>query len=85
MSHSTNTRGGTIFIHNGDYSGCVRISTAEFPMVSEYVDVPIEDLIEFVVGYIREKRIEDIERMTEANLLGITSLSVLPLESYRHR
>lgn len=57
MSHTTDTSAGTVFIHNGDYSGSVTVHRPGQPEIK----VPFADLREFVFGYLRAKMIAGLE------------------------
>lgn len=77
MSHSYDSKGGTRFICNGDFSGDVRVLVPqegpEGPWYQE-AEVPFADLRELVFTYLRGRRIERAEQATddefESDLLG---------------
>lgn len=73
MSHTTKAAGGTVFTHNGDYSGEVGITVYAPPeeltdgppfehRAAWRVTVPFEDLRALVLGYLRDKRISKLEQ-----------------------
>ena len=59
MSHTSHGPQGTLFIHNGDYSGDISIYR-ELPEPVSIV-VPFEDLRELVLDYLASKRINELE------------------------
>jgi len=61
VSHTTDTSQGTVFIHNGDYSGPVTVHRPGRPEV----EVPFADLREFVFGYLRQRMTEEIEQAND--------------------
>ncbi len=61
----TSRIGGTVFHHNGDYSGEVVITTADASKLS----VAFEDLKGFVAQYLREQAIERIEQKRDDDVL----------------
>ena len=67
MSHTTKAAGGTTFIHNGDYSGFVRIVSASGERHPE-VEIPFADLRELVLGYLRLRMIAGLEDMSDDTL-----------------
>ena len=62
--HVTTTGKGTVFVHNGDFSGDVTVNSGASSLV-----VPNEDILEFVAEYIRLKRIAQLESMPWQRLL----------------
>jgi len=60
--HGTNYN----FHYNGDYSGEVIIQDK---ITGEQIRVESEDIFEFVAGYVRSKRISEIEDMEWKDLL----------------
>lgn len=64
VSHTTKADGGTTFIHNGDYSGAVTIRR---PGGNEAL-VPFTDLRELVFGYLRARKIEQLEQASDDEL-----------------
>jgi hypothetical protein len=85
MSHTTRAAGGTVFTHNGDYSGDVGIvvrleprmfATPEGPTAWD-VRIPFADLRELVFAYLRDRKSEWLEQCSdgefEAVLLGTSS------------
>ena len=85
MSHTTKAGSGTVFIHNGDYSGDVTVIPASFPervsapdgSITFSVDIPFADLRELVFAYLRDRKTEQIEQASdrefEAMLLGLAA------------
>lgn len=65
MSHTTRASGGTTFVHNGDYSGNVRITA---PGGGWDAEIPFADLRELVLGYLRQRMITGIEEMSDDTL-----------------
>ena len=67
---------GTVFIHNEDFSGNVRlrvnITGADIGEVpgTDIGEVPGTDLLEFVAYIVRIRRITQLEQMTDAEILG---------------
>ncbi len=64
--------------HHSDYQGDIKINrpgtTSDYTQVLE---VPMEDLIEFIGGYLRDRLISDIEQMDGRELLMAAEASVL--------
>ena len=57
--------GKSVTIHyNGDYSGEAIIQQEE-----KEIRVDVSDLIDFIAGYVRNKRIEELEGMSSDGLL----------------
>lgn len=75
MSHATNGDLGTVFIHNGDYSGTVTVHRPGQPEI----EVPFADLRQFVLGYLRGRMIAGLESASddtlEAMLAGGTGVA----------
>lgn len=77
----THKAGDTIFHHNGDFSGDVKIvlytEPKESPVPAEdgrrwwEVEVPFEDLRSLVAEYVRGRRIELLEQASDDGLFGI--------------
>ena len=73
MSHTTKAGGGTVFIHNGDYSGDVTVIPVSFPeqvsaadgSIKFSVDIPFTDLRELVFAYLRDREIEQVEQASD--------------------
>lgn len=63
--HTTQTEGGTSFIHHGDYSGEVTVVTGRKRM-----QVPMSDLKEFIAESIRQNAINCLEEMTTEQILS---------------
>lgn len=59
--HSSNATEGTRFVHNGDFSGNVRIGRQLSGGGYGELEVPFNDLREFVLGAMRDKVIERLE------------------------
>jgi hypothetical protein len=73
MSHTTQCKGGTVFIHNGDFSGDVEIVEAGDPndMGRKRVAVPFSDIKAFVASWARQDLIRYVEQAPDdAILLG---------------
>lgn len=76
MSHTTRAALGTVFHHNGDYSGDVTVVPVSFPervdsadgSIHFSVDIPFADLRELVFAYLRDRRIEQLERASDDEL-----------------
>jgi len=88
MSHTTRAAGGTVFTHNGDYSGDVGVTVYTAPeeltdgspfehRAAWRVAVPFADLRELVFAYLRDRKSEWLEQCSdgefEAVLLGTSS------------
>jgi hypothetical protein len=63
VSHTTRAAQGTTFVHNGGYSGFVRITPRGQPNAE--VTVPFADLRELVFDYLRGLRTERLEQATD--------------------
>ena len=63
--HTTETKSGVTFIHNGNYFGPVKIVNGE-----NTIEIPFEDILEFVGEYVRSERISKLEQMNTEELLG---------------
>ena len=66
--HTTQASQGTVFHHNGDYSGSVKIQVPEEPAKHTFgsqtcwvTEVPFEDIRELVLDYLRSKLIARLE------------------------
>lgn len=59
MSHTIRANGGTVFQHNGDFSGLVKITP---PGWKHSVPVSFADILQLVAEYKRARLIEEIER-----------------------
>jgi hypothetical protein len=76
VNHTTQGALGTVFHHNGDYSGDVTVIPVSFPerrdgpdgAISFSVDIPFEDLRQLVLGYLRDRRIEHLEQISDDEL-----------------
>jgi hypothetical protein len=64
VSHTTKAAHGTTFIHDGGYSGNVQI-VVPAPLMPARIEVPFADLRELVFGYLRGRRIERSEQVTD--------------------
>lgn len=64
MSHTTIGPKGTVFMHNGDFSGNIEIKDHRL-----YIETNIEDLVYIVGKYIKDKEIERIETMPEQDFI----------------
>lgn len=62
-----------VFIHNGDYSGDVIIKTMSKNKkeVLGEVEIDMNDLLDFMAGCIRSKKISKLEVMSTGEILGI--------------
>jgi hypothetical protein len=83
--HTTKGPEGTVFNHNGDYSGDVVIkidaatgsdkgSYTQSPdgeMVQWRIEVPFADVRALVLGYLRDKRIGELEDVGDDELEGL--------------
>ena len=63
MSHTTK-KGNTIFIHNGSYKGNVNISNS-----TSEIDIEFDELLDFVVDYIKQEKIAEVEQMNTSELI----------------
>lgn len=63
MAHTTKIH-KTVFIHDGDFEGNVFITHG-----TGKVELPMEDLKEFIAEYIRDKRQQELESATTEDLL----------------
>ena len=61
--HSFHGNSANIF-HNGDYSGDVKIMKDGIS-----IDVDMEDIIDFVAGYVRDEKIRELEQTNSKDLL----------------
>lgn len=68
--HSFNSEGVTIH-HNGDLSDDVYIERLGVSHVPESIKIPAKVLLDFVAGYVRDKRIGKIENMSTEEVLGL--------------
>jgi len=71
MSHTTETAGGTVFIHNGDYSGPVQIRARKGEVLEDgrfELEVPFADMRALVLGYLRQRMIAGIEDASDDTL-----------------
>jgi hypothetical protein len=76
VSHTTRAALGTVFHHDGDYSGDVTVIPVSFPervptpdgSICFSVDIPFEDMRELVFGYLRARRIEWLEQAGDDEL-----------------
>ena len=65
--------GKTLFIHNGDYSGDVTIKVKK----GDEIKIPLDDLLEFVGGYVRDQKISKLEQMSGKEVLRSIRLLVV--------
>ena len=71
MSHTTETAGGTVFIHNGDYSGPVQIRARKGEVLEDgrfELEVPFTDLRALVLDYLRQRMISGLESASDDTL-----------------
>ena len=69
MSHRFKAKNGTVFFHNGDYSGDVLIR-AGLEQDAKWIKVPMEDLLHFVgCGYVRDEMVSWAENARYDKLL----------------
>jgi hypothetical protein len=78
VSHTTHGPEGTVFHHNGDYSGGVVIKiNAPTGGGGRGIEVPFADVRALVFGYLRARKIEQLEQSGdaafEAMLLGTST------------
>jgi hypothetical protein len=66
--HSLRTKNGTLFHFNSDLSGEVIVRNSP---AGDELHVNGEDLVEFVVDFVRRKRIAALEEMSDEIVLGI--------------
>jgi hypothetical protein len=80
--HTTKGPGGTVFHHNGDYSGDVVIQfdaptesgkgsymqSPDGDLVNWRIEVPFADVRALVLGYLRDKRISELEDAGDGEL-----------------
>lgn len=72
--HTHRADGGTVFHHNGDYSGelVITVPVAAEPIQGPFggtvwrVEVPFADVRELVFAYLRARKIEQIEQASDA-------------------
>jgi len=62
--HTLQARCGTVFNHNGDFSGDAIVSIGGIS-----VTVPIDDLLEFVAEFVRYRKIQQLEEASAEMLL----------------
>ena len=76
MSHTTKARLGTVFIHDGGYTGDVTVIPVSFPervqtpdgSIQFSVDIPFEDMRELVYARLRSRRVEWLEQASDDEL-----------------
>jgi hypothetical protein len=71
MSHTTDTDGGTVFIHNGDYSGEVTVRAPKGMPLDDgrfELTVPFTDLRALVLDYLRQRMISGLESASDDTL-----------------
>lgn len=76
MSHTTKAALGTVFFHNGDYSGDVTVIPVSFPEQAGSsdgnlhfsVDIPFADMRELVFAYLRARQTEQLEQASDDEL-----------------
>jgi hypothetical protein len=71
VSHTTETAGGTVFIHNGDYSGEVRVLARKGEVLEDgrfEIEVPFTDLRALVLDHLRQRMISGLESMNDDTL-----------------
>jgi len=68
MSHTTKAALGTVFIHDGGYTGDVRVLPRGLSYPHAEVVVPFADLRELVFAYLRSRRIEWLEQAGDDEL-----------------
>lgn len=85
MSHTYRAGGGTLFHHDGDFGGDVKITVPAEPVEMVTAEggtawmtvVPFADLRELVFAYLRARKIEQLEQCSddafEAALLGTST------------
>jgi hypothetical protein len=64
--HHTSVIRDTKFLHAADYSGNVEIVNN-----TGRIDVPFEDLLDFVAHYVLGKKMEVLENMSTNQILGL--------------
>ena len=70
--HSFYASQGTVFFHNGDFSGEVIVRVPESKNEDQQeVEVPFEDLKEFVAKYICSEKISKLEDAEPDEILGL--------------
>jgi hypothetical protein len=71
MSHTTKCNGGTVFIHNGDFSGDVEIVEAGCPndMSRKRISVPFSDVKALVAKWARSRLVQQIENASANEIL----------------
>ncbi len=57
--------------HNNCWVGNVLICKSERPGVTQEMEVPVEDLLEFVSLLVRNERIAALEQATAEKILGV--------------
>lgn len=84
-THKRTENGEVIFQHNGDFSGRVRIifhvgdlyrQGAEPGLSNDETDmaiaeIPFEDVKSLVAKYVRDKKIQTLEQMSDEAILGV--------------
>ena len=71
MSHTTEAAGGTVFVHNGDYSGPVRIRARKGDVLDDgrfELEIPFTDLRALVLDYLRQRMISGLESASDDTL-----------------
>ena len=78
LSHRSEN--GLIFLHHGDYSGDVIVRVPKTPEreneaieIDGYVsvEIPAQDLIDFVADYVRREKIRQLEQSRASEVLGL--------------
>jgi len=76
--HSHSTKNKTIFHFNSDGSGDVSIVVPKEGATDGYdknsfdeIQVPFEDVIEFMAHFVRYEKINELEEMDDKDVLGI--------------
>lgn len=68
MSHTTRAALGTVFHHNGDYSGDVTVVPVSFPERVDSADGSIHFSVDIPFADLRDRRIEQLERASDDEL-----------------
>jgi hypothetical protein len=74
--HTTKCSSGVIIHHNGDYSGDMIVHAVDDDdqNITRVVRMKIGDFKEVVAGLVRQKKLEELESMSDDEFLGLKLL-----------
>lgn len=67
---STQGPSGATYIHHGDYSGDVKIHTADLATAGDYSLIPFDDMLHLVAEFLRTKEISRWEQYSAEQILS---------------